>query len=243
MFRNVIVAIDATAAAGDARALASALAAPGAELVTAHVAAGHHETAEVDADVTLDGSFAAALDGLVRERGADLVVLGAHQHRHLWSANHTHTALHHLSSSVAVAPAGYGTTPQPPFGVIGVAYDETTPEADAALAGARRIAEACGGEVRVIEVVRDSNLPSSESTQGWKAQQAGVRLSALGDVAVTVLEGDPVHRLREASAGLDLLVLGRHHPSALAALLLDDTVDALSGHVTCPMLVQAGGER
>jgi nucleotide-binding universal stress UspA family protein len=238
-YHRVVIAIDGSPAAADARALAATLAAPGAELITAHVAAGHHETAEVEADVTLSGSFAGALDGFVREREADLVVLGAHHHGHLWSSNHTHSALHHLSCSVAVAPVGFGVAERGALAVIGVAYDESTPGADAALAAARGIAEVSGAEVRVIEVVRDSNLPSAESTQGWKAQEAGARLAALEGVSVTVLEGDPVHRLREAAADLDLLVLGQHHPSALAALLLDNTVDALAGHVTCPLLVQA----
>ena len=237
MFDNIIIAIDGSPAAADARALATTLAAPGAAFLTAHVAEGHHETTEVEADVTLSGSFVGALDGLARERGADLVVLGAHHHGHLWSSNHTHSALHHLSSSVAVAPVGYGTDDQVALRVIGVAYDETTPESEAALAAARRLAEPSGAEVRVIEVVRDSNLPSSESTQGWKAQQASARLAELGGVTVTVLEGDPVHRLREAAGDLDLLALGEHHPSALAALLLDHTVDALAAHVTCPLLV------
>jgi nucleotide-binding universal stress UspA family protein len=241
LFHRVVIAIDESAAAADARALAATLAAPGAELITAHVAAGHHETAEVQADVTLSGAFAGALDGLVRERSADLVVLGAHHHGHLWSANHTHSALHHLSCSVAVAPDGYGDAEPAPFATIGVAYDETTPEAEAALTAARRLAHPSGAEVRVIEVVRDSNLPSSASTQGWKAQQAETRLAALGGVSVTVLEGDPVHRLREAAADLDLLVLGRHHPSALAALLLDNTTDAIVGHVSCPLLVHSAG--
>ena len=239
MFERVIIAVDGSSSATDAPALAATLAAPGAEIVTAHVADGRHEEPAVTADVTLSGSFARALAGLARERSADLVVVGSHHHRHIWSANHTHAALHHLACSVAVAPDGYGAGEHAAFGVIGVAYDETTPGAAAALAAARRLAEPSGAEVRVIEVVRDSNLPSAESTAGWKAQQAGARLASLDDVTVMVLEGDPVDRLREVAASVDLLVLGQHHPSALAALLLEHTADRLAGHVACPLLVQA----
>lgn len=46
LFHRVVIAVDETSAAADARALAGSLAAPGAELITAHVAAGHHDTAE-----------------------------------------------------------------------------------------------------------------------------------------------------------------------------------------------------
>ncbi len=238
MFERVIIAVDGSRSATDAPALARTLAAPGAEIITAHVAEGRHDAPAMTADVTLSGSFASALAGLARERAADLVVVGSHHHHHIWSANHTHAALHHLACSVAVAPDGYGARQHPAFAVIGVAYDETTTGAASALAAARRLAEPSGAEVRVIEVVRDSNLPSSESTAGWKAQQATTRLATLEDVTVTVLEGDPVDRLREAAADVDLLVLGQHHPSALAALLLDNKADRLAGHVDCPLLVQ-----
>lgn len=237
MFDRVIVAIDDTPAAADARALATALAGPDATITTAHVAHGEHSTA-VDADATLTGSFTDALAGLAAEQRADLVALGTHHHGHAWSANHTHDALHHVPCSVGVAPEGFAESPST-FATIGVAYDESTPEAEAALAAARSLAEISDATIEVIEVVRDSNLPSSESTQGWKAQQAGERLAALEGVKVTVLEGDPVTRLREAAAGVDLLVLGQHHPGALAALLLSNAADRLTGPVSCPLLVQA----
>lgn len=238
MFDRIIVAVDDAPGAADARALAETLAAPGAELTTVHVAGHGHDAPDAEADVTLSGGFTDALAGLAAQETADLVVLGTHHHGHLWSANHTHQALHHMPCSVAVAPDGFAASARP-FETIGVAYDESTPEAQAALAAARRVAQASGAEIQVIEVVRDSNLPSAESTQGWKAQQAGERLATLEGVTVTVLEGDPVTRLREASADVDLLVLGHHHSSALAALLLSRTTDHLAGHVRCPLLVQA----
>lgn len=240
MFDRVIVAIDASPAAADAQALAAALAAPDATLTTAHVVGGEHGNL-VEADATLSGPFADAVAGHAFDQAADLVVIGTHHHGHLWSANHAHQALHHLPCSVAVAPEGFGDDPTP-FGTIGVAYDESTPEAEAALAAGRELAAGTGAEIRVIEIVRDSNVPSAESAAGWKAQQASGRLAALDGVTVRVLEGDPVSRLREAAADVDLLVLGQHHPSALAALLLSNTADRLAGHVRCPLLVQAAGD-
>lgn len=238
MFDRIIVAIDDSPGAADARALAEVLAAPGAKLTTVHVTGHGHDADDVEADVTLSGGFTAAIAGFAAQETADLVVLGTHHHGHLWSANHTHQALNHMPCSVAVAPDGFAASAHP-FETIGVAYDESTTEAQAALASARRIAQATGAEIQIIEVVRDSNLPSAESTQGWKAQQAGERLAALEGVIVTVLEGDPVTRLREAAADLDVLVLGQHHSSALASLLLSRTADHLTGHVRCPLLVQA----
>lgn len=238
MFENLLVAIDAGGHGADVLALARTLASPAATITTVHVT-GRDDGAAVTADVVAEGPFHTALARLVGERAIDLLVVGAHHREHIWSTNHVRAALHAVACSVAIAPEGYASAAPGPISVIGVAYDEG-PEAERALAAARTLAADSGASIELIEVVPDSNLVASDSVVGWKAQGAAGRLSVVDGVAVRVLEGDTLTRLREAARGVDLMVVGAHHPDLPSRLLLGRTGERLALGLDCPLLLQHG---
>src|SRR4051812_21514008 len=126
-FNALLVALDGRRGGLDAAALAGLLAGPDAKLAIAHVMttppdAVHRDQitearrllgADPPVFTVRTRSVAAGLLELVHARGADLLVLGAHHHRHvnLRSHDHTRDALRQMPCAVAVAPWGYSTRP------------------------------------------------------------------------------------------------------------------------------------
>jgi len=235
VFLNVLIAIDDAGRGEDARVLGAALAGESASVATVHVTR-HGEPRPGGVDLVVEGPFDTALARLVGERGADLVVVGAHHRELVWSANHLRAALHAVRCSVAVAPDGYGRQGAAhAISTIGIAYDEG-PESTAALDAGRALAGSTGARLEVIEVVRDSNLVETTSTAGWRAEAAERRLAGIEGATVVVLEGEPLTRLREAARGLDLMIVGEHHPDLLGRVI-GRTGERLAGGLACPLLL------
>ncbi len=108
----------------------------------------------------------------------------------------------------------------------------------------------------VLQVVHSWHIPvTAGSMYGypiWPEIEA-VRQAALDEVAVTaaainadhphlvietiVAEGGAIQAISEQSEGAELVVLGRHHHSRLARMLLGSTSDAASKHVECPLVI------
>ena len=222
MFQKIIVAVDGPEGERDARALAQHLAGSGAGFVTGHIADG--------TDV------ARGLFDLAGAESADLLVLGAHHHHHLWDTDHARATLRDAPCPVAVAPIGYADLSAPQIGAIGVGYNDHDPESDAALTTAQAIAAASGAEVRITHVVPETNWDAPDSGAGRLAVAARERLAGL-DGVVTVVEGDVHDALAALERGVDLLVLGSHHHGALRRLVVGDTVGSLTRELACPLLV------
>lgn len=263
MFARLIVGVDGAAGGRDAAALAGVLADPEADIALAHVAAGEsasghdvsgavRETVEafLGEGVVPDlltthvqaQSVAGGLHRLAEEGSADLIVVGAHNPRgtgRLWSGDRTRATLRDAPCPVAVAPRGFASAPKRSISVIGVAYDDTREARDALLFG-RALASESGALIHALWVVDRSNWADSESRVGWRAIDASRRLAELHGVIGVSLEGD-VRHVQDALAGLaddvDLLILGSHHHGRLRRLVVGDTVDGLSRHSACPLLV------
>ncbi len=221
MFQKIIVAVARPGGERDALALAHRLAGPVAELVNGHVAE--------------DGAVAENLFRLATGHAADLLVIGAHHHDHIWSHDHARETLRDAPCAVAVVPEGYADAAGD-LRVIGVGYREQDPQSDAALAAAQQLAATAGAEVRIANVVPETNWASADSGAGGAALAARERLAGL-DGVVTVLEGNVRSALAEFVVGVDLLVVGSHHHGELRRLVAGDTVSALADDPTCPLLV------
>ena len=126
------------------------------------------------------------------------------------------------------------------------------PEADEALALAADLAAAAHAPLRVFWVVdvpfpcpsdvRDHELRRLAAGRRHDAERQGHELiEALADTELTVLEGDPVERLTEASTDLDLLVVGSRRYGPVRRVLLGGVSVALIDHAHCPVLVVPRG--
>jgi nucleotide-binding universal stress UspA family protein len=267
-FHTILVALDGQRGGLDAAVLASRLADPDADLALARVRAHDVDPAHLaderrDAvtreaqrilDVSRAGpagvstplltvrrrSVAVGLRELVDARGADLLVVGAHHHRHvsLLSRDHTRAALREMRCAVAVAPWEYATRPHQAIRSIGVGYVDDR-AGRVVLDTARGLAWQLGAEVRATTVVGLSNWQAADSGVGWKAAAAGRRMGEIPGVHGTAVEGEPRHALVALSNEVDLLVIGSHHHRALRRLLLGDVAEDLSRTSRCPLLVVA----
>ena len=268
VFNTILVALDGRQGGRDAVALAGRIADRGADLALAHVVAGASDSmrdtddgvdeAARDARRVLAGartdpsavdvpvltarcdSVAAGLRELVSARGADLLVVGAHHHRHLrlWSRDHTRAALRELPCAVAVAPRDYASRPHAAIRSIGVGYVDDRP-GRVVLDTARALAWQLGADVHAITVVAPSNWESADSGLGWKAAAAMRRMGDIPGVHGAAVEGEPRHALAALSAEVDLLVIGSRQHRALRQLLLGDVAEDLSRTARCPLLVVA----
>ena len=221
---------------GAAMALARRLADPArADLVPVRAEPHHHRP----------GAVARGLVDAARERGADLIVLGAGR-----------TALHVAHSApcaVAVAPADYGE--RGPFRHVGVAYDGTA-EAEGALREAYDIAARDRAAVTLYWTLRDgtvayAGMPSPEVDTLAQAvrRQAQEALDAAADSApdgvnpeTVLLRGDPARDIpREADGIVDLLVVGARRLGPLHRALTGSVSDQLLLGAAAPVLVVPGG--
>jgi nucleotide-binding universal stress UspA family protein len=267
-FHTILVALDGHQGGLDAAALAGRLAGPEARLALAHVLTHDVERGRLADDgtdamtraaqrildvsharppgvstpvVTVRGrSVTGGLRELVDARGADLLVLGAHHHRHvsLRSRDHTRAALREMRCAVAVAPWEYSKRPDRGIRSIGVGYVDDH-AGRVVLDTARALAWQLGAEVHATTVVAPSNWEAADSGGGWKPAAAGRRMGEIPGVHGTAVEGEPHHALLAFSDEVDLLVVGSGHHRALRHLLLGDVAEDLSRTSRCPLLVLA----
>lgn len=225
-FHTILVAVDGDRGGLDATALAARLAVPEAAVFRTPVLTASAR------------SVAASLHELVDEHAADLLVVGAHHHRHLSLRTHDHarTALRELPCAVAVAPAQYAARPRDVIRSIGVGYVDDV-AGRVALDMARGLAWQLGAEVHATTVVPASNWEAADSGVGWRAAAAAQRMAEIPGVHGTAVEGDPLHALAALSLDVDLLVIASHHHNALRRLLLRDIAGGLSHAARCPLLV------
>jgi len=263
-YHSILVALDGRQGGLDAAALGAQLATRDSELALGHVLTGAPDARNTDdarraaleamrahgADLADTGvpvlaprarSVVDGLRELVDARNVDLMVVGAHHHRHFNLAAHDHTrdALDRLSCAVAVAPWRYATRPVSPIASVGVGYVDNRAGRDV-LDAARGLAWQLGAEVRATTIVAPSNWPAADSGAGWRALAAARRMAEIPGVHGTVVEGDPYHALLGLSREVDLLVLGTHRRSGLRRFLPGDVAEGLSHAAACPLLIVPG---
>jgi nucleotide-binding universal stress UspA family protein len=259
-FNSILVAVDGHQGGLDAAALARVLAGPEVDVAIAHVVPGdaspgagepvwHDDEAVEQARaileresapvvVTRGQSIASGLHELADAREAELLVVGAHHHRHLdlrWR-DHTRAALRELPCAVAVATWGYAARPPEPVRSVGVGFVDDA-SGRLVLDTARGVAWQLGAEVHATMVVGPSNWKAADSGTGWRAAAAAQRMAEIPGIHGVAVEGHPHRALALLSAKVDLLVIGSAHHHALRRLLLGDVAEILSHSSRCPLLV------
>jgi nucleotide-binding universal stress UspA family protein len=188
------------------------------------------------------GSPARGLHELVRDEGADLIVLGSRR-----LGPRTKAALGAVSENVmraapctvAVAPRGYrsegGFVPQR----IGVGWIPTN-EGESALEVSCRIARATGG---TVEVVATTSASATVKDLQARARQAVDRvLAALDDdipIEVHAGVGKAPAELVNRSRQLDLIVLGSRGYGPPRTMLFGSVSSQVVAQAQCPVMILA----
>ena len=213
------------------------------------LAAAHNELRNVEFSVreALDDP-AAGLRELAVEEAADVVVLGSTHHGtlgRLIPGTVAERLLEDPPCAIAIAPHDYGRAgPHLGYGIVGVGYDGT-PSARAALAFAQFVAEATGGEVRIVSIApdyvdTDLSLGPLEPVR----QEAQLRLeravkSVDEDIPTSgvVMSGDAAAVLEEQAVELDLLVIGSRGRGPIRDRLFGSVSADVIRRAPCPVIV------
>jgi nucleotide-binding universal stress UspA family protein len=280
MFTKILVGVDARAGGRDALALADALAQlSGGELIALHAYPWDYYVsrgASSEFEGAMHGAAMETLEGELERAGvsaraiavpdaspgrvlhlaaerehADLIVVGS-AHRgpigRVLAGDVTAGTLHSSPCPVVVAPVGYaGRVGR--LETIGVGYDGS-PESRAALDLARRVAEAAGARLRIIDVVKAPAHGGPFASYGpeWtkdariRRELAEARIqravAEVGAIATgEVVHGEPADELAFAGDSLDLLVTGSRNYGPIRRLMLGSTSSKLVHRAPCPVLV------
>jgi nucleotide-binding universal stress UspA family protein len=195
------------------------------------------------------GSPAGVITDAAEAGMADAIVLGS---PHRGAVGRTligsvaEGVLHGAPCAALVAPRGYAGNGHGPFATIAVAYDGT-PEAKAALARARALAERSRAALRVLTVVAPPvALPGVAGYVPVNPPEPDRVIAegvAAGGDAVPVdgrrLDGPPAQALaaQVGEDGVDLLVAGSRGYGPVARLLLGSVSSRLVALAPCPVLV------
>jgi nucleotide-binding universal stress UspA family protein len=202
---------------------------------------------EVETRAFGGGSPAWVMTDLAESEDVDAIVVGSPHRGAVGRAligSVAQSILHGAPRAALVAPRGYAGQGHGPFATIAVAFDGT-PEAQAALREARKLAEASRAIVRILTVASPPvalpggvgytpiNPPDPEKV-------IGEAVAAVGD-AVPVegrqLDGPPAKALAAACADADLLVAGSRGYGPVTRLLVGSVSTRLIETAPCPVLV------
>jgi nucleotide-binding universal stress UspA family protein len=155
---------------------------------------------------------------------------------------------------VAIAPAGYAAS-EKRIERVGCGFDGS-PESHRALAWSSDLARSAAAHVHVLSVF-EPTLPATLAVGGGLAtaqvndvlraqlkqelEEATARLSSSTDIEASLLEGDGAELLADASADLDLLVVGSRGYGPLRAVLLGSVSTALVRSAQSPLVVVPRG--
>ena len=274
VFHRVVVGIDGQPGGRDAIALAGVLATPDAvtSLVTVfqltpggivRQQVGQEDaTDEAKAHALLEAerNAAGSAAGLIVERagsvgrglhdvaqrvGADLLVVGSSRRAfpgRVLGGDEARAVLHGTPCAVAIAPHQYAETDRQ-LRTIGVGYN-ATPDSEAALAVARRLAAAHGARVRALAVVEMPNAPYGfgaglilrDVLEDMLAAQRR-QMAELEDVDGAATVGLAGEELSAFSGDVDLLVAGSRGYGPARSVIVGSTSGHLADHARCPLLV------
>lgn len=199
-------------------------------------------------------------EGLIRladQESVDAIVLGSSRHGHVGrvlAGSTIRRVIHGAPCAVAVAPHRWRPLPPDAPTSIGVAFTDS-PEAREALAAAADLAATAQASLHVLTAVDDPSPAHpmfgatgmsygiwiddrrAEAEQAARDAVAALALNA----DVSVLDGDPVTRLAEASQELDLLVLGSRRYGPLRTTLLGGVSSPLIDRAACPLVIVPRG--
>jgi nucleotide-binding universal stress UspA family protein len=269
MFSKVIVGVDGRAGGRDALALAKQLVSQDGKLAPAHVwfidptaplwapqaeqstqrqralqrlAAADGLDADSSPLTIADRSVGEGLHELALAHGADLIVIGGCRRGLIGRAvigDDARSVLEHSPCPVAVAPAEYSAH-RAALRKIGVAYDGS-PESQAALTVARRLAAGCGARLSALEVVQVPVYVRTpwdvEDAVDRAVEEARERIAALGGVEAHAACGSEVEELARYGASVDLLVIGARGFGRIGRMLHPSRSERLARTATWPVLV------
>jgi nucleotide-binding universal stress UspA family protein len=205
----------------------------------------------------------AALAGMAKQAGADLVVIGSHQYQgfeRVWNRSVSRGLLHSATMNVVVVPsATLRTTPVPIVPTVRKVLVAT----DFSTLANRAIPHACsllgaGGTVRLVHVMHPHEMPHGEYLQGQvdqrfktrHAEHVGIchhQLAALipADAAARgILTEVEVVEHRDAAQGIsqaaerfgaDAICLATHGHTGLASVVLGSVAMSLLGQSPRPL--------
>jgi nucleotide-binding universal stress UspA family protein len=198
-----------------------------------------------------DKSPAAGLQVLAEQQDAAMLVIGSSHRSAIGRAVVGGTGERLLSGApipVAIAPAGYATS-RKGIDRVGCGFDGS-PESHRALAWASDFAQTASAHLHVVSVF-EPTLPATLAVGGGLAiarandvlrvqlkQELERATSTLpSSTEATLVEDDAAKALAEASAELDLLVVGSRGYGPLRAVLLGSVSTALVRSAESPLVV------
>ena len=213
---------------------------------------------DVEEVVAAFGSPASLLQSTAEEQEAELVVIGSTHttpRGRVLPGSTGEVLLAGAPCAVAIAPSGYASVTHTAPERIGAAFDGSD-EARAALDAAVGLAARYGAALQVLTVLDVAGFasPALMGGPGYDRVHADVEATAHAhldevvaelprDVATEgrLLEGAPARMLAEASADLDLLLMGSRGFGPLRAVLLGGVSGRLVREARCPLIVTPRG--
>jgi nucleotide-binding universal stress UspA family protein len=196
-----------------------------------------------------------ALHDLAADNSVALVVVGGRPQLPAPAASSVNVAERLVAASarcsVAVVPRGAADRRNAGLHVIGVAYDGS-PESDAALATAERIALAAHGTLHIVGVLEPASwrAPGLPALAGYaepdarargrldRALAAAVARAAPDVCALSVLAtGSPAVELARQATDLDLLIVGSRGYGPAGSVSLGSVSSTLLRSLPCPVLI------
>lgn len=205
---------------------------------------------EVEALTYIGDSPARIFEGLARNDGFDLIVVGS-PHRgkvgRILAGSVSESLLHGSPIPVLTAPHGYADQAHGNLATIAVAYDGSK-ESRQALAYAQAIAMDTGATLDVLTVERPTDPVGGAIayTMSLPEDVDQIQRRALAEVDPAIdlrrrtLNGETAEALADACRhGVDLLVVGSRGYGTIERVLLGSTSRALINKASCPVLVVA----
>ena len=202
--------------------------------------------------VLADASPGRALHRIAECENAALIVVGSTRKSlmgRILIGDDALGTLHGSPVPVAVAPRGFA----PPDGGlrrIGVGYDDG-PEARQALDVAADLAERCGAEIELLDVIVSPAVAAAEVgySMDWLEDARKQREQMLSQARTrlrprttgSAVIGIPAAELEDLERRVDLLVVGSRGWGPVRRVLLGSTATALMRRAHCPVLVVPRG--
>lgn len=210
-------------------------------------------SAEYTAHRLMSSSPPRALADLAEDIGAGLVVIGSTHRSGLGRIMPGSVGDRLLAGSalpVAIAPRGYARNTHR-LEQVAVGFDGRE-ESGVALAFASFVSKNLGVPLKLLAVLAppapalsqiapDLGYEETVRAELTAALDAGEAAITASETSSEILEGDPAEALAEASARLDLLVVGSRGYGPLRRVLLGDVSAKLVREVRCPTIVVSRG--
>ena len=185
------------------------------------------------------------LRDLARDERADLIVIGSTHRGPIGSVligGVGELLCSGAPCAVAVAPRGMREQAGAVTSRVGVAFDGSK-ESEVALRGAVTLADSLDAQLAAITVHENTRSPLGSSARRADAairsqlSDALSRISPQAQADHELLRGDPVERLTEAAATIDMLVMGSRGYGPIRQTLLGGVSSKLMRSAECPVVV------